>query len=193
MRLFIAVNLEEELKKKIVPLEEELRKTGADVKWVEVKNLHLTLKFLGEVEESKVTAIEQIVTPILANFSSFEMRFSGFGVFPSLNYPRVVWIGVKDGGEQLKALSEKIENSLISLGFRKEDRPFTAHLTLGRVRSAKNKQELIKKIEERENQEIGSQKVEKIYLMQSTLQPTGPIYTPVKEWGLTQKIKSCMI
>lgn len=185
MRLFIAVNLEEGLKKKIVPLEEELRKTGADVKWVEVKNLHLTLKFLGEVDEKKVTQIEQIVRPILANFSSFEMLLSGFGVFPNLNYPRVVWVGIKEGSEKLKVLSEEIENSLVPLGFPKENRPFTAHLTLGRVRSAKNKQELIKKIEERKNQEIGSQKVEKIYLMQSTLQPTGPIYTPVKEWGLT--------
>jgi len=184
MRLFIAVNLEEELKKKIIPFQEELKKTGADVKWVEVKNLHLTLKFLGEVNEEKVSSIEQVVAPILKDFPSFEMRLSGFGVFPNLNYPRVIWLGIKEGGEQLKILSEKIENSLISLGFPKEDRPFTAHLTLGRVRSAKNKQELIKKIEEKKNEEIGTQKVEKIYLMQSFLKPTGPIYTPVKEWGL---------
>jgi len=186
MRLFIAVNLEEELKKRIVPLEEELKKTGADVKWVEVKNLHLTLKFLGEVEEKKVTQIEQIITSTLVNFPSFEMRLSGFGVFPNLNYPRVVWIGIEEGKEQLKVLSEKVESSLIPLGFPKEKRPFTAHLTVGRVRSAKNKNQLISIIEEKKNIEIGKQRVEKIYLMQSFLKPTGPIYVPLKEWELTR-------
>lgn len=193
MRLFIAVNLEEELKKKIVPFQEELKKTGADVKWVAVENLHLTLKFLGEVTEEKIYSIEQVVVPILKNFSSFEMRLSGFGVFPNFNYPRVIWLGIEESSEKLKMLSEKIEDSLVPLGFDKENRPFTAHLTLGRMRSLKNKQELIKKIVEKKDQEIGIQKVEKIYLMQSFLKPTGPIYTPVKEWGLAKKIKNCMI
>lgn len=184
MRLFIAVNLEEELKKRITPLQEELKRTNADVKWVEVRNLHLTLKFLGEVDEEKVIRIEQIITPILENSLSFEMKLSGFGVFPNLNYPRVIWMGITEGGEKLRVLSEKIENSLVPLGFDKEGRPFTAHLTLARVRSARGKQELVKKIEEKKNQEIGSQKVEKIYLMQSFLKPTGPVYVPLKEWAL---------
>ncbi|HCJ66119.1 MAG TPA: RNA 2',3'-cyclic phosphodiesterase [Elusimicrobia bacterium] len=185
MRLFIAVNLDEELKKKILPLQEELKKTGADVKWVAVENLHLTLKFLGEVSEEKATQIEPVIVPILACFPSFEMKLSGFGVFPNFNYPRVIWLGIEEGGEELKGLSEKIEDSLVSLGFDKEERPFTAHLTLGRVRSAKNKNQLISIIEEKKNIEIGKQKVGKIYLMQSILKPTGPIYLSLKEWQLS--------
>lgn len=184
MRLFIAVNLDEELKKRILPLQEELKRTNADVKWVAVENLHLTLKFLGEVSEEKTTQIEQIVTPILVNFSPFEMELCGFGVFPNTNYPRVIWLGIREGSEELKILSEEIENCLIPLGFSKEERLFTAHLTLGRMRSLKSKEGLIGKIKEKENIEIGKQKLEKIYLMQSFLKPTGPVYVPLKEWFL---------
>ncbi len=188
MRLFIAVNLEEELKKRIVPLREKLKKTAADVKWVVVENLHLTLKFLGEVSEERATQIEPVVAPVLASFPPFEMRLSGFGIFPNFNYPRVIWLGIEEGSENLKGLSEKIEDSLVPLGFEKEERTFTAHLTLGRVRSLKNKPELIKKIEEihaTENREIGTQKVGSIYLMQSMLKPAGPIYLSLKEWQLS--------
>jgi len=186
MRLFIAVNLDEDLRKKIIPLVESFVKTGADVKWVKPENLHLTLKFLGEVKEDKVPTIEQVLTPLFANFGQFKVEFFGFGVFPNLSSPRVIWMGINQGKNELKELSEKIENSLVSLGFPKEKREFTAHLTLGRIRTLKGKESLVRKIEENLTTEVGLQEVKKIYLMQSSLHPTGPTYKTVKEWNLKQ-------
>ncbi len=174
MRIFIALPLPEEAKKEIGAFIGKLRSTGADVKWVERENLHFTLRFLGEVEESDLQRVEDSLST-LGEFQSFQVRTGPFGVFPSFSSPRVFWIGLEKGGEEMMNLSQALNQALKERGFPPEDRPFQAHLTIGRARSKKNipaLKELLETLSPPEVEFI----VKEVSLFQSTLTPGGPIY-----------------
>lgn len=183
IRAFIAIEISENLQKEFSKLQEELKKSNADVKWVEPQNMHLTLKFLGETEENKIEKIKEILNKIASETSPFEITFSKLGAFPKFSSPRVIWIGINEGKKDLENLANKIEKSLTHLGFSEEKRLYSAHLTLGRIKSGKNKEKLIKIIEEK-NSFYSLQKlsVQKIVLIQSNLTPSGPIYTKLAEF-----------
>ncbi|MCM8766279.1 MAG: RNA 2',3'-cyclic phosphodiesterase [Candidatus Omnitrophica bacterium] len=186
MRTFIAVEISEEVRKEIVQIQEELKKTEADVKWVESKNMHLTLKFLGEVEAEKIELIKENLRRITQEIKSFEIAFQGLGVFPNLEFPRVVWVGIEKGKEEMVKLAMKIDDELQKLGFPKERRPFSCHLTLGRVRSSKNRDKLKRAIKERENFKIKSiMDLKECILFRSQLTPAGPIYTALAQFNLS--------
>ena len=179
MRTFIAIELSHEFKQALADLQNALRRSDADVKWVEPDNIHLTLKFLGEVAEEFAGGVKGTLDTAVTGSTPFEMNLSGIGVFPKLTFPRIVWVGIDDGIEETRKIAEKLDEELFKLGFAKEEREFTAHLTIGRVRSAKNKQALKDAIESLSSQPstINSQRVTAINLYQSTLTPQGPIYT----------------
>lgn len=178
MRTFIAIDLSGEDKEKLTHLQADLRKSDADVKWVNPENIHLTLKFLGEISEQQVNQVKEALDKITPGFKPFEMSLSGLGAFPKLDYPRVIWIGIEKGKKETEEIAKKIEDELSKLGFPKEERPFTAHLTIGRVRSGKNKEALKEKVLSAHSSEL-SQFVSCITLYQSKLTPNGPIYTPL--------------
>lgn len=176
MRAFLGIPIPEELKPKILKVQDMF--SLFDIKFVEEENLHFNLKFFGEIEDEKVRKLKEILEDICRQFEPFEINISGVGAFPSKNYVRVIWLGVKEGYTKFLNLAETVESSLETLGFGKEEK-FVPHLTLGRVRSGKNKNELLKLLRELENLEVGSMKIEEIKLFQSKLSPQGPIYEEV--------------
>lgn len=175
MRCFVAIQVSEEVRRRIVPLQERLSPLLA-WKPVEFENMHLTLKFLGEVEDSKGEEIMARLRSACSGFGHFELSFKGIGVFPSLGYIRVIWVGVDQGHESLVSLSKAIDSELATLGFPRE-KDFVPHLTIGRVKSVTRKRELVSVIEGLKAEEFGKTKVESVELMKSTLTTRGPIYS----------------
>lgn len=175
-RMFVAAEVEESVRGKLVMAQEQLAKTGADLKLVEPENVHVTMKFLGEVPEEKTSAIVDALKRAAAGTGGFEANVKGIGVFPSLNYVRVVWAGVAEGGEKFIELQKKIELELQPLGFRQE-KDFVPHLTLARVRTARGRDRLAAFVKEKGSEEFGVTQVKAVELKQSKLTPSGPVYS----------------
>ncbi len=178
MRLFIAVLVPEELKERIAEAQEKIRRAGVDAKLVEPENLHFTFKFLGEVGEEKIQEIESTIEKGCANFRPFEISVAGLDAFPSRNYARAVWVGVRDGYEQIRSLMEAIDEKLSQIGFTAE-KEHVPHITLVRVHSSRNIAELLSLFENLEETEIGRMRVNEVKLMKSTLCRSGPVYEEV--------------
>jgi len=181
MRAFIAIELPEEIKTILSNIQDELRQTRADVKWVKPENIHLTLKFLGEVEQDKVSKIQLVLEEIAQENSPFAVYLSSLGAFPKLQYPRVVWIGITNEQLVLK-IAEHLEKEIVKIGLLAESRPFSTHITLGRVRSGLNRKALIEKLEflnKNLSSDLPEFRVLSLTLFKSTLTPQGPIYESV--------------
>jgi 2'-5' RNA ligase len=164
----------------ILTFENEIVKTGADVKLVEPENIHITLKFLGDTDEKYIDPIEQSIKEAVKTVKPFPVTLSGTGVFPNQNYVKVIWVGIIDNG-QIEPIAHAIDNLLSPLGFKKEMRRFSPHLTIGRVKTARNKEKLLNIIQHYPKEEFTVQDVQSIVLKKSELTPKGPIYTTVKE------------
>ena len=158
----------------------DISKSNADVKLVEYNNLHLTLKFLGDIQENSINDIERSIKDAVNEIQPFTIQLKGTGVFPNKNYIRVIWIGIKNS-EILSTISVNIDNNLTRLGFKKDKKGFSAHLTIGRVRTAKNKSALLNIIERYTDFTFSTQEVNSIKLKKSQLTPKGPIYTTLKD------------
>lgn len=181
IRTFIAIEISEDLRQELAEVQQELRESEADVKWVKPQNLHLTLKFLGDLPEEKTREVKEILENIARHTQPFEANFAGIGAFPKLDFPRVVWVGIEKGKDELIGLAKEIEEELTRLGIPKEKRGFSAHLTLGRIRSPKNKDRLKSIIQEIDFVAKNEISVEEITLFQSKLTPQGPIYTALSK------------
>lgn len=164
----------------IIDFEKAIIKTGADVKLVEPKNIHLTLKFLGETDENQIDTIEQIIKKSVTNIPPFPLMLKGTGVFPNEKYLKVIWIGIISG-DNLEKIANSLDEKLVTLGFKKEQRSYSAHLTIGRVRTAKNKEQLLTVIKNHNEKEFLQQEIRSVTLKKSELTPTGPIYTTLRE------------
>ena len=179
IRSFVAVELPEAVKAALTRLQEEVKTGGAGVKWVQPGGVHLTLKFLGYVDESKVPALVQALTRACEGFGPLEVALSGLGVFPSPSRPRVAWVGLSGGVETLLRLQEGVEKVLSPFGFPREERAFTPHLTIARLREgvAPDEARAFGQAFLRASPESVSFKVEGISLMKSQLTPSGALYT----------------
>jgi len=178
MRAFISVDIG--ALPGIVTILDELKNTNADLKIVKPENVHLTLKFLGEIDEKMVDRIAGVMEKSVKDVPPFRIKFRGVGVFPSMDYMRVVWIGLKDA-EKLGIIAEQLENGLAAFGFKKEKRRFSPHVTVGRVKSPKNKNMLQNFLKENASKEFGEINVKSIKLKKSVLTSKGPEYSTVKE------------
>lgn len=187
IRSFVAIEIPEALGQNLENFLRELRNTGADVKWVRPEGVHLTLKFLGAVEQDLLARVSLSLGPVVEKFAPFKLKVQGTGFFPSFRKPRVVWAGLSDEEGAISRLQREIEGITASLGFPSEDRPFKPHLTLGRVRSPKGKNLLTQKIEGNANLELGSFLVERVVLFRSDLRPGGAVYTRLQEFYLRSK------
>jgi len=176
MRTFIALDLSQEIRSELARLEEILKSAGADVKWVNPENIHLTLKFLGEIEENAVGEIKKALDGVASVRKAFGISLFKAGAFPSLDNPRVIWVGIDKGCAETEEIAKGAEEALEKLGFAKEERPFSAHLTIGRVRSGKNKHALKEKLASIAVRPATCA-IKHVTLFQSTLTPKGPIYT----------------
>lgn len=177
-RGFIAIDIE--ACPKLTEFENEIKKTGADVKLVETENVHVTLKFLGDTEEVLVDGIEKIMNNAVKETKSFNIQLKGTGVFPNQNYIKVIWVGIEHG-DPIGAIAHEIDDKLSKLGFEKEKRGFSPHLTIARVKTSKNKEKLLQIIEKYRDVEFTDIKVDSVKLKKSDLTPKGPIYTTLKE------------
>ena len=182
MRAFLAAEIDEELKEKIYNVQKELREADAPVKYVEPHNLHFTFKFFGEIDDERSREIVSMVESKVQDYSPFEISIKGVGIFPNPRYIRVVWLGVEDS-EPFSRLQMAMDEDFVKLGFKKE-RSYVPHLTIGRVRGAKNKDALLSKINELKEVEIGKIRIKKLLLKESVLKSDGPVYTTVKEFDL---------
>jgi 2'-5' RNA ligase len=184
IRAFIAVPVTDEIKVLVGDLEQDLRTVGADVKWVEPKNLHITLKFLGNIAQADVEGLTGALERVVAGVRAFEVVVSGAGTFPPGRRPRVVWVGLADGREQLTDLGVKVEEACGTLGFEREKRAFRPHLTIGRVR--RGSRALPELADEISRVAFNPLKlgVDSINLVRSRLSPRGPTYTLLEGFAL---------
>ena len=181
LRVFIAVDIEDPLLvSRLERLKDAIASTGVPMKLVETENLHITLRFIGEVPVGLVDEIKSGVLERL-RFKQFNIRLQGLGAFPSVTKPRVVWVGVREGVEDLTRIREEIEGGLRALGIRPDDKEFHPHITLARVKGSRNIQTLIKILQEYEDYEVGVLRVSSIRLKKSTLTRQGPIYETLME------------
>lgn len=181
LRLFVAVKVPDELGKRLADMEGRLAATGANVKWVPEGNFHLTLKFLGNVDEARVEAVTEALASAVAGAHTFDVALAGAGAFPNNRTASVIWAGINSGAEQMKSLARRVEDALEKIGFERESRPFKAHLTLGRARSSRNADRMGEMLDTMKAEEVGSFRVSAITLVKSDLRPSGPVYTTIKE------------
>jgi len=181
MRAFIAIDLPEKIKKKIAELENDFKKCNLTFKWVKPENLHLTLKFLGNINQEQINKINEAITTVSGKFAAFEASLSSFGFFPNARKPRVFFISI-DKEELFKSIASELEKELETLGFEKEDR-FKSHITLARIKNLKNIESLKEKIKNtRLDEEFPA---DTITLYKSTLTKEGPIYGKIFKSNLT--------
>ncbi|MDD6049133.1 MAG: RNA 2',3'-cyclic phosphodiesterase [Methanobrevibacter ruminantium] len=182
VRSFLAIELKEDLVPKILDVQKEFKKINANIKYVPSENLHFTLKFFGNIDEDMIEDISNSVEKVIKDYSSFDLNIKDCGCFPNKNVIKVLWLGL-DEGSPIKDLQKDLDVEFKKLGFKKE-RNFISHLTIGRVKSPKNKKQIRETIERLENIEIGQMTVSRICLKKSTLTPQGPIYEDIKIFEL---------
>jgi len=182
IRSFIAIELPGDIQEALGRIQDRLRSAEAQVGWVNPCNIHLTTKFLGYVAEPDIPKVCEVMKSAVRHTGPFELEVAGLGTFPPTGTPRVVWCGVRGELEPLAKLVEEIEQGVAdAVGIRPEHRPYHAHLTLGRVKSARNAERLKAAMLECEPAEAGSFTADGITLFMSQLRSEGSIYTPMAE------------
>ena len=181
IRAFIAIDLTPEIVQHLEQVSTQLKKRleGVPVRWVPVDNIHLTLKFLGDVSLANVEMLKKILQTEVDGHHAFEISVGGLGAYPSPRRPRVVWVGV-EAPTELAAVQSGVENAMARLGYAREERPFSPHLTLGRVsRNAVGRDERLigESIEAIKLGFLGVARVNEVHLYKSDLHPNGAVYT----------------
>lgn len=181
IRSFLAFDIENEsVRNRLSKTQALLVQTGADVKLVETENIHVTMRFLGDINIGMIDNIFAIMKKL--QFAPFEVHIKGIGVFPDLRFPRVIWAGITDGADQLQNVFNQLEPQLQAVGFAPDNKGFSAHLTIARVRSGRNKVQLTEFVTKNKGYEFGNIKAECIRLKKSVLSPDGPTYSTLKEY-----------
>lgn len=186
MRCFIAIDMPETVKRSLGEVINRVKGSSKDIRWIPVQNVHLTLKFLGEVQEETIPAIEKRLSSVCAGFKPFSITASGIGAFPSLKHPATIWVGLDASGE-LEQLARAVDLSMAALGFEKEERQFSPHLTIGRVKDRKGIEPVIKELYTFKDVFFGSIEVNEVLLMRSVLKPTGAEYSKIAGFKLSSK------
>lgn len=191
IRAFIAVELPEEIRKQLESIETQVQNRAGDsarkaVRWVPASNMHLTLKFLGEVSTSNVQVLAQMLQREAASHPPFEFTVGGLGAFPNLHRPRVIWIG-SEAPPELGQMQKAIEAETRALGYPAEERSFSPHLTLGRVAQNARPDEVsqvAKALSAMTVGQIGVVRVSNIHLFRSDLRPSGAVYSSLYAFPL---------
>jgi 2'-5' RNA ligase len=180
IRSFIAFDVDDErIVKRFSEAQQMLIGTGADLKLVKPENIHITMRFLGNIAPPMVDSIYEAMQKV--SFSPFDVEIRGLGAFPKLQYARVIWAGIRKGAEQLSSIFDQLEPKLRQLGFRPDPKGFSPHLTIARVKSGRNKAELIRCMKSSVDYEFGVVKAKCLRLKKSVLTPKGPIYSTLRE------------
>jgi len=180
-RAFIAAEIDLPVISRIEALVSKLKRTEAGVKWVRPQAMHITLRFLGNISREEIGLAQKAMDEAVRHAQPVEVEIKGFGTFPKNKRPRVLWLGLSSGGPELCALFEKLESSLSRQGFGPADKPFSAHLTLGRVKSGSGLSRAMKVLESEAGKSFGRFRVERLILYRSRLHPTGAQYSVLAE------------
>ncbi len=180
IRSFIAVEIDSGTKKEITRVVAEFKKSEADVKWVTENQMHLTLKFLGSIDEIKIPEIQKSLNTVCANNGRFSISLDEIGAFPGLKRPKILWVGLNTGAENLKKIHAEIETCLEKTGIEKENRAYRPHLTIGRIRSFKNFSSLCGLLKKKSlsGRVIG---IKRLILFRSDLNGSRAVHTKVSE------------
>ena len=181
IRSFLAIEIPRTILKKIEEVQEDLKLSQADVRWVNPEKIHFTLKFFGNIEESRIEPIVKSIEGPIRTTSPFSLKVRGVGAFPHLKNPRVIWMGLVDEKEVLDYFQKQLEEALEKIGFEQEEKAFHPHLTLGRMKSGKGRAELVGRMERHKEEEFGNFQIERVVLFKSDLRPSGPIYTSLRQ------------
>lgn len=180
VRCFVAFDVDDEkVLGRLAEVQRRLVETGADLRFVEPENVHVTLRFLGEVEASAVEGISRVLDEV--SFAPFDFELRGVGVFPGLRRINVVWMGIGRGVEELRKIFDGVEGGVVGLGLKGDRRGFSPHVTIARVRSARGLEGLRRGVLELEGFEFGVVRAEALKLFRSVLTPLGPVYSVLHE------------
>jgi RNA 2',3'-cyclic 3'-phosphodiesterase len=178
VRTFIAVGLDKSVRDRVLALQEALAGTGAEVKWVEPENLHVTLLFLGEVDDRDLPAVCRVAAECAGRQAPFTMSVEHAGCFPNPRRPRTLWVGAGQGTQELVALHDALEPPLLELGcYRREERQYTPHVTLGRVKGDRSTDPLTQALTKNAKWQGGATEVREVLVLSSELTSQGPVYT----------------
>ena len=180
MRVFIAIDVPEEVRSRLTALQDELRPGTTTARWVATESIHLTLKFIGEIPPERRTDIDEGLAGL--SWKPFSVSVRGIGFFPGTRHARVIWAGLH--APALQGLAEEVDARLERVGFGKEDRKFRPHLTLARSKNSRLDTALVTACEKFVDAEFGTFTVDRYYLYESTLKPGGSLYTKLKEYPL---------
>lgn len=185
MRTFFAIDIEKKVLEKVVTQMEKFRKIEEGVKWVKPENLHITLYFFGEIDDSTLKPLEKVIKGSIAEIHEFPVTVRRVSAFPSIKRPRVIWLGIDNTTNEMKGIFESIKKGLEieRLFVNREEREFASHLTIGRVKGYCN-QGLIQEIYNMENEVFGTFSVREFILYKSTLTRGGPIYEKLRIYPL---------
>ena len=180
IRSFVAFDIDNDLVvRRFSEIQELLRKTGADLKMVQPGNIHITMRFVGNISQGLVDSIHEAMKEV--SFVPFDVDIRGLGAFPNLRHANVIWAGIGKGSDELRNIFDQLEPRLRRLGFAPDTKGFSPHLTLVRVRTGRNKDELVQSIGDHADHEFGTIKATCLKLKRSVLTPKGPIYTTLRE------------
>lgn len=179
LRAFIAIELPVEVSRELAALQQQLKTYGLKLRWVKPGNIHLTLKFLGDIMPDDIQAIAPAMQVAADATSPFDLMVQGLGVFPGIRHPRVLWSGLGGALPQLEQLYQRLEDALADRGIAREKRPFRGHLTLARMKGTMDSRRLLSAIEARGMFTPLTLPAGELVLFQSRLQPTGAVYTPL--------------
>ncbi|MBN2000878.1 RNA 2',3'-cyclic phosphodiesterase [candidate division KSB1 bacterium] len=178
IRTFICIEVPQPVLDQCGSLQKKLKPLGRGVRWARTDGIHLTLKFLGNVPEAKLSSVANATSDAVREIPRFSYKLKDCGAFPNFSRPRVYWIGVHEPTDTLLKLQKKLENTLEEIGFEMENRKFSPHITLGRVKTADGLRE-ISAVLQREPFETGWIEAREVTVMKSDLMPSGSVYTPL--------------
>ena len=181
IRTFIALELPPALISLLAEVQENLQSMGLRAKWVRPENIHLTLKFLGNIDPADIDKIGGAMVDAVGEFGTFNLVAGGVGVFPGINRPRVIWVGLKGQVQLLFAMQRRLEDNLAALGYKKEKRPFKGHLTLGRFRKSVNPNKIRRVLQEFGNLASEEFTARRVIFYKSDLKPTGAVYSQLQQ------------
>ena len=184
IRCFIAIEIPETIQNQLARIQGTLRKQIQKASWVKPNNIHLTLKFLGDVEPEDIQTIGEAIEGVAIRHRSFSLRIGGLGAFPNFARPRVMWTGVKAGGERVSALAQDINVALSDCGFPLDTKKFNPHLTLARLKARIDLRSYTSQYRQYDRIDGAEMNVKTISLIQSQLHPTGAIYSTLQSYSL---------
>lgn len=180
IRCFIAIEIPDAIQSLLICAQEELKRNIRGASWVKRGNIHLTLRFLGDVAPNQISTIKNAIEKVAIRRSPFSMKIGGIGAFPNLTRPRIIWAGVKTGANEVVAISKDIDSGLSQHGFGRDEKPFRPHLTLARVKRRINLKPLVDVFQQYDTINGATLIVDQIRVVRSELRQSGAIYTPLE-------------